>query len=330
MVPLQLVAGTKRRFTMTQDLYKEVDGVLVNRTYNDEDVRSVLAYKPRPGDVFITSYPKCGTTWMQYIVYNILTDAMGYEDKLDFYLRMPFLEKQGAQAAIYGRKPGAFKTHLPFGKQPYSESAKYIYITRNPYDCCVSYYYHHKHFPTFEAGDTSFDEFFPLFLEGTLTFGDYFDHVLSWYEHRNDPNVLFVTYEDLKKDTKSGIIRVAEFLGEEYKKRICEDPVLLNRIQEMCTLRRLKENVNVAYKTSWEELTASLRLDDVDPRLRSRLQAGATLSEKPLTGDFVRRGIVGDWKNHFSDGHIRRMKERIAEKNEGSDFMSLWSEEHLP
>lgn len=310
--------------------HREIDGVPLSINYNEDVIRSVLDYRPQRGDVFIASYPKCGTTWMQQIVYNILTGASGTDDCLDFFLRMPFLEKQGADSATYGRKPGALKTHLQFGKTPYSVDAKYVYITRNPYDCCVSYYYHYRNFPNNQFADGTFDEFFEMFVRGRLAFGDYFDHLVSWYEHRNDPNVLFLTYEAVKSDTKFNIIRIAEFLGQEHGKRLREDSGLLNSVYESCTRDRAKKMFNVIYRKPWKEVMASFKLDEIDPRLLKGLQAVSKTFEKPMTGDFVRRGVVGDWGNHFSDVQIKRMQKRIEVKTKGSDVMSLWREECLP
>ncbi|KAH8028633.1 hypothetical protein HPB51_017851 [Rhipicephalus microplus] len=127
---------------------------------------------------------------MQQIVYNILTDGNIPEDKTDAVLRLPFLEIQGADAAAHSLKPGAFKTHLPFWLNPYSPDAKYIYVARNPYDCCVSFYHHTKNFAVYHYEDGTFDDFLDKFVDGKVDFGDYFDHLLSWYGHRDDPNVL--------------------------------------------------------------------------------------------------------------------------------------------
>lgn len=52
-----------------------------------------------------------------------------------------------------------------------------------------------------------------MFEQGKVDFGDYFDHLLSWYAHRNNPNVLFVTYEELKKDTAGWILKLADFFS---------------------------------------------------------------------------------------------------------------------
>ncbi|KAH9375274.1 hypothetical protein HPB48_010834 [Haemaphysalis longicornis] len=131
---------------MDAKVFRNIEGMHLSKAFPDDAIRSTLQYKPQPGDLFIVSYPKCGTTWSQHIVYNILMDGQEPEDPLEAILRLPFLELQGAEAAVYAPRPAAFKTHLPFNKVPYSPYAKYIYITRNPYDCCVSYYYHTKIF----------------------------------------------------------------------------------------------------------------------------------------------------------------------------------------
>lgn len=86
-------------------------------------------------------------------------------------------------------------------------------------DCCVSYYHHTKSIPGYRFVDGLFDDYFELFIDGLIDFGDYFDMTLSWYEHRNDPNVLFLTYEELKKDTDANVLKVAEFIGPKYKVR---------------------------------------------------------------------------------------------------------------
>lgn len=311
-------------------VYQEVDGVFLNKRFDEDLVRSTLRYKPQRGDVFIVSYPKCGTTWMQHIIYNILADATVTENKLDYITRMPFLERQGADAAVYGPKPGALKTHLQYGKNPYSPDAKYIYITRNPYDCCVSFYYHTKNIPDYNFQNGTFDEFFEMFIEGKVDFGDYFDHLTSWFEHRNDPNILFLTYEDLKRDTKCWVIKIARFMGPEYSERLEQDESFLNQVLDRCSLDSMKNDINSIRRVPFEDISASFNLEGVNPRLHKGLKACNAFWKSPMTGNFVRKGIVGDWRNHFSPDQIERTKRKIEEKTNGRNIMSLWQAEDLP
>ncbi|KAL1485188.1 hypothetical protein MTO96_032106 [Rhipicephalus appendiculatus] len=87
---------------------------------------------PRPDDVFVATYPKCGTTWTQYLILSILNKGDPPKTYIDFMLASPFLEMMGAEAAEKMVRPGVLKIHLPFNKTPYTEPAKYIYVARNP------------------------------------------------------------------------------------------------------------------------------------------------------------------------------------------------------
>ncbi|CAN7993389.1 unnamed protein product, partial [Ixodes pacificus] len=314
---------------MPRHLFRDVDGFYVFSVFSEEWIRSALGYKPVPEDVFIVSYQKCGTTWMQHIVYNIFNGRSPPTNPMDASREMPFLELQGPEIVKEMPRPGAIKTHMPFGSQPYSVHAKYIYICRNPYDCCVSFFYHTKGFAAFQFQDGTFDEFFELFLNGKPDFSDYFEHLLSWYEHRHDPNVLFLTYEDLKKDTRAWVLKIADFLGEEYGTRLRAEQGLLEGILSRTSF----ENMKVLNATIKEDLVkvVNLPVDKMPNWLKcAGHDNGAEKVEKPLTDDVFRKGNVGDWRNHFSADQVKRLKERIELRTRGSDVMDLWKDNGLP
>lgn len=315
---------------MAAEVFRIIEGLHLGKHFPDDTVLSTLAYKPQADDLFVVSYPKCGTTWLQHIVYNILMDAQEPDDPLDQVLRLPFLEMQGAEAALYAPKPRVLKTHLPYRMNPYSPEAKYIYITRNPYDCCVSFYYHTKNNPPYQFSQGTFDEFFELFLQGRVDFGDYFDHLLSWYEHRNDQNVLFLTYEDLKKDKAHYVYRIAAFIDEEIASKLQKNPELHKCIMKMTSMEYMKKTLNGSRQAPRREFNSSSKMKFLRPELLKGLHNLMEFTKKPMTDHFVRKGEVGDWKNHFSTEQIRRMKQRIAERCVGTDLMSLWKDIDIP
>ena len=72
---------------------------------------------------------------------------------------------------------------MPGGGNPALSPAKYIYVTRNPKDVAVSFYYHTKRFEYSDfTGD--WDEYFECFIKGDVDFGLWFDHVLGWWSHK--------------------------------------------------------------------------------------------------------------------------------------------------
>ena len=72
---------------------------------------------------------------------------------------------------------------MPGGGTPAKTLSKYIYITRNPKDVAVSYYYHNKRFE-FSDFCGEWDDFFECFMKGDVNYGLWFDHVLGWWSHK--------------------------------------------------------------------------------------------------------------------------------------------------
>ncbi|GBN77502.1 Sulfotransferase 1C2, partial [Araneus ventricosus] len=158
---------------------------------------------------------------------------------------------------------------------PWSEQAKYIYVARNPKDCCVSYFHHTKNLPQHGfKGD--FDEYFELFLSGKVDYGDYFDHLMEWYEHRNDPNVLFMTYEQIQEDTETSVLKMASFIDDEkYAEPLRKDRQILNNILEFSSFQYMKEaakkRIDVIASMTDDEIQNS-DLPDGEKRRYSRIR----------------------------------------------------------
>lgn len=313
---------------MSPQVYRYVEGLYNSVYFIDENLRSALKYRPQPNDLFIVSYPKCGTTWLQYLVYNIFTEGVPPKDMEEFLARSVFLEYTGAQSVEKMCRPGSIKTHFPFSRHQYSKLAKYLYIARNPYDCCVSFYYHTKSFPAYFFENGTFSEFFDMFLQGKVDNGDYFNNLLSWYDHRHDPNVLFLTYECLKRDTESWVIKIADFIGKEYGAKLRRDADAVKKIIQMSSMETMRKVFSRSHDIL-DEAGLSVYKNSKNPS-QPLEESVLNAMKKPMSGDYIRKGIVGDWKNHFSKEQVVRMKSWIALRTAGSDVMKLWRDEDLP
>ncbi|XP_077534754.1 sulfotransferase 2B1-like [Haemaphysalis longicornis] len=128
-----------------------------------------------------------------------------------------------------------FSTHQPPQTVTVSEEAKYVYVARNPWDVCVSFFRMATSLNKYRFQDGTFDEFFEAFLEGDCAGHNYFDHVVSGYALRNEPNVFFVTYEELMADTRGTVLRLARFLGESYATELEQDEGMLQKLLERCS-----------------------------------------------------------------------------------------------
>jgi hypothetical protein len=258
---------------------------------------SALTYVPEPGDLFVSTYPKCGTTWMQYLVYLIVRDGEPLPEGGSLADAFPHLEEVGAEAARTMPRPRLLKTHLPLSMAPFNNAARYLYVARNPFDCAVSFYYHTQGFVRhYDFADGTFDDFFECFIEGAVDFGDYFDHLTSWYARRDDPNILFLTYESMRADPSAALDAVARFIGGEQAPAIADEH-LRARILEHSSFARMSRDQN-----RWS-------------------------SARPVGSEsFIRKGVVGDWRSHFSLDQARRLAAKFREATGGQGAYGLWPE----
>jgi len=216
--------------------------------YTQEHFETALRYKPKPTDIFVCSYPKSGTTWLQNIAWLIVHGGEDFSENLAKVV--PMLECDGADATESvddSKYPRIIKCHLPFSSIPYKEQAKYLYVIRNPKDVIVSYLYHFRGSKQFNCPNLQLDHLLEIFLKGEIAFGDYFRHVSEWYEQRNRANILVLCYEDMKEDLRQNVLKVAKFLGKNYEESLLkDDEKILNEV-----LKKSSFSVMSCVPTKW-------------------------------------------------------------------------------
>jgi hypothetical protein len=273
------------------------DGFRMPMGFPVEGFDSGQRYRAQPGDIFVATYPKCGTTWMQYIVHLLLHGAEPLPPGGNINDVFPHLEEVGEHAVRALPEPRTIKTHLPFERTPWHSEAKYVYVARNPFDCVVSFYHHTRGFPKhydFAAG--KFDTFFELFLRGEVDFGDYFHNLLSWLPQIDEPNTLFLTYERMLAAPADAVATVGAFLGGAAA-RTANDPKLAARVLEASSFGAMRRD---------QERWSSARPKDMPA--------------------FVRKGVVGDWAMHLSADQSRRLAAKATERLAGTPAELWWRE----
>ncbi len=223
-------------------------------------------YDGSPDDIFIVTYPRSGTTWLQMIVYQLTTDgAMNFAhiDEASPYLEVTMIPRRRKISDLQAT-PRVVKSHLPYHEIP-KGPGRYIYGIRNGLDVAVSYHYHaRKYYPG--MGGLSASEFFSRFMAGEVPYGSWFEHVARWLRNKDRLNVLVVTYEELSADLEATVKRIADFCG------ITIDPAAMPRILERCSFAFMRKH---DAKFSGE-----------------RFYPNAPPPETP----FIRKGQVGGWR----------------------------------
>ncbi|KAK8769897.1 hypothetical protein V5799_013638 [Amblyomma americanum] len=200
-----------------------------------------------------------------------------------------------------------------------TKEGKYVYVARNPWDVCVSFYKMASNLSNFDFQDGTFEEFVDVFVNGNFGYGDYFEHVASGYALREEPNVFFITYEELKKDTLEVILRLARFLGERYGNALQEDDKLLEQLLDRSKPEYMRSVVVLNLSDN-----ASPHWEDLVSRTKPTCKEGYEGDKSRYA--FVRTATVGGWKEYFTPELLRRIESRICEAEKSSSFMNLWTD----
>lgn len=314
--------------TMKSPRYITVEGLRFADGFDPETIRSALTYQPRPYDVFVVTYPKCGTTWMMQIMLLILHEGELPETTEEYFACTPYLEMLGAEAVEKMPRPSPIRSHLPFDMIPFANHAKYVYVARNPKDCCVSFYHHTKMFPAYGFSNGSFDDFFKMFVKGETDYNDYFDHLQSWYEHKDDDNIFFITYEQLKDDTKGAVLQIADFLGEKYGKLLRKNSSILEKILRYSSFDFMRKDTFDLWKEALK-ITPDILDSKLPPGLISWAEDAVDShygQQLPPVNvrDMMRRSSLFEWDTILKPSQEQKLRKRIEEKTSDTQVMDLW------
>jgi hypothetical protein len=265
----------------------------------------------RPGDVVISTPPKCGTTWTQMLCALLIFDGPEFPaplEEVSLWLDMcnrPLAEVTAALAAQTHRR--FIKTHTPLDGLPLHPDATYLVVGRDPRDVAISLEHHvanmdFEHFLELRAAAVGNEDLaelpqrrvpsedpverFRTFVAdetpgGPTTLASVLHHLDTAWQRRRDPNVAIFHYADWTVDLAGELLRLAHVLG------IPCSPERARQLAPEASLARMRERAaDVAPSASrgtWKDVRA-----------------------------FFRSGASGEWRERVSAADLAAYEARVA------------------
>jgi hypothetical protein len=221
--------------------------------------------------IFIAGLPKSGTTWLA----NMFASVPGYRLGSPSHVRLKDHNLRQDTFREFDRRLVIVRMHTPPSQENIStlkqEGIRYCVLYRDLRDVAISWFYYVKNEQEHFLHNTVKD----MSLNEGIEFfaenrlGGYASWIRGWRENRDRLNSIEITYEALLQDTRTVFAELARFFSIKLSDR------LLDKIVRVHSFRS---------------------------------QAGRDRGEEDITS-FLRKGIEGDWKNHFSETHKQRFKE---------------------
>ena len=270
----------------------------------------------RSDDIVISTPPKAGTTWTQMICALLIFQTTTFEAPLDVlspWVDMLTRDRDAVVGELEQQPHRRFiKSHTPLDGLPFDDRVTYICVSRDPRDIAFSWDNHmaNMDFMAFLSArqaavgledmadmlaqgppvrpESELERFWawvddetpvaesPASLRTTL------HHLTTFWEVRDEPNVVLLRYEDLKADLDGEMAQLAGRLG------IVVPPGLWSTLVDAATFDRMKA-----------------RADEMAPEVRESLWVD--------NQRFFHRGTSGQWRSLLDDQDTARYDARVAE-----------------
>jgi aryl sulfotransferase len=274
-------------------------------------------FRFRPGDIVISTPPKCGTTWTQQILAMLVLQKPELErplSRLSPWVDMLTRSREQIFAELDAQTHRRFiKSHTPLDGIPYDERVTYICVGRDPRDVAISWDGHMANADMaalFAARDAAvgnddikemieqgpppmpatlrerFWEWvaseaspteFPSSLQATL------HHLQSFWDARSThPNIVMLHYDDLRADLEGQMRALAARLSIDVPESL------------------------------WPALVRAATFEE----MRSNADKTAPNSSESIWQDnkqFFKSGTSGQWRELFEEGDLARYEARVRQ-----------------
>jgi hypothetical protein len=266
----------------------------------------------RPGDIVISTPPKCGTTWTQMLCALLIFDGPDFPaplGQMSPWLDMNILPLAQVTATLAAQTHRRFiKTHAPLDGVPWHPEVTYFMVGRDPRDVAISFKHHADNLnferflelraaavgnedlaelpPRFIPPDDPVEWFRAFVAEETHisppTLTSVLRHFDTGWQHRREPNVALFHYADLQADLEGELLRLARVL------KIPCSPDRAQALAQEASLDRMRERAAdvapIALQGNWKDVRA-----------------------------FFRSGGTGEWRDPLSAADLAAYEARVTQ-----------------
>ncbi|CAH1794378.1 unnamed protein product [Owenia fusiformis] len=298
---------------MVADIFKFkskiINGCLFGNFTDWEAIKNLKNLPIREDDIVISSYQRSGTHWAVELIDLVrkegnteLVKQSHITDRFHWFeMAKQYTDGKVDDIFTYegdgkcldditmAPSPRILVTHLGYDFMPEgvkTGKCKTIVVLRNPKSVLVSQVHLYNVFGNNYTTRPTLDILLNSHLRDDndkVLYGTWLSHVTSWWKQREatKDHIFFLRYEDMKKDMKGVIHKLASFLNKDL------DEETISKIVHHLTFEQMKANPSTG--DAFTRVKKSSKIDDTTPAAH------------------MRKGVISNWKQQMTVAQSERI-----------------------
>ncbi|XP_070498420.1 luciferin sulfotransferase-like [Chironomus tepperi] len=154
---------------------------------------------------------------------------------------------------------------------------------QNAKDAAVSWYHHHINLHGYQGTK---EDFFEAFVKDLVPYAPINEHIIDFWKIRDQPNILFLFFEDMKRNLEQEVKKTMKFLGKNYSQEE------IDKLCQHLSFESVRNNKTV----------------NKDEHLKVLMELVGQKYQPKDGFSFIRKGKIGGYKDELTDEQIEMME----------------------
>lgn len=201
-----------------------------------------LPTKQRSDDIYLVSFPRSGNTWLSFLIANVINEYLNLKMSVNFFNIHFFvpdihISKDVPVNLEFSPFRRIIKSHATTTKH----YKHIIFLTRNPQDVMISYFYFLRDLGEYDKDISSFIRDTRYGIQAWV------NHTQGWLEQTSPAQRIHMfSYEDFKENTEKELRRLFNLLGYNLEEEIIKKALEKSNLENMKRLE--KETISLSIK----------------------------------------------------------------------------------
>lgn len=151
----------------------------------------------------------------------------------------------------------------------------------------MSWYHHHVNLHGYQGAK---EDFIEAFAKDSVPYSPINEHIIDFWNIRDEPNILFLFFEDMKRNLDQEVKKAMKFFGKDFSQEE------IDKLCQHLSFESIRNNNTV----------------NKDEHIKVLMELGGQKYQPKDGFSFIRKGKIGGYKEELSDEQVKLLENYVT------------------